>query len=981
MPTYEVNSINFSISSGEEIQKNSVAHITSTRLAPEKTDKTNVITSIKKALNGTDKSDEGSVGMYGTVYDPRMGTIENGKLCETCGGGVWDCPGHFGHINLNVAIPHPLYHKQILSFLKCFCQSPDCSRLLLLKEQIMLNGLNRFRGNRRFENILEKLEKVDVCSHCSSPQPDIKYTPTDGNFTMVHKKKSEKFAIVLSIDEIKKTFDNVLDEDIELLGFDPKLVRPSSFIMTVFPVIPPCARPPVISDGIMSDDDLTNQIIEIIKANNHLTEDGPVNETKIQKYSQSLRFRVLTFYNNSAGRAKHTTNGRPIKGLKERISGKEGQIRSAMMGKRVDFSGRTVIGADPTLRMGELGIPKEMCKILTIPVKVFKGNREEMEKLVNDGKVTHVIRKNPDGKNIRFNVSRYINFKGTPLKHGDVIIRSKSVTRKTSTGGSETVQTKERIVYNGKEILQIGDDIERNGRLLEDKDGNLLKIEYPCKRTYKLMVGDIVERQIEKGDYVLLNRQPTLHRGSMQAMKIVPMNHKTLRFNLAITAPFNADFDGDEMNIHVPQSLEAQAELKMISAAKHHMISAQASKPNMRIVQDSLLGAHRMTLSSARPMTKAQFMDVSMAIRQDSIQENQFTQTIINRLNHVKNILKEKGKPLKCFNGRALVSLILPNDFNYVVKNNGDPNEDTVKIYRGVMYEGALNKTVLGSTHQSVIQLLRKEYSPDVAAEFIDNIQFLTNKWLMIYGYSIGLDDCMPARGTTDINGDPEEITNIIQKCFMEAEGIQKTTTHEGIREVRTMAVLSKAKDVGLRMASESLHPDNKFVGTVKAGSKGDMTNIAQITGLLGQQSLHDQRVPKQLNHGRRTLPHYPLTPMEPEDEYESRGFISSSFMRGLNPKEFYFHAMSGRKGVNDTATGTATSGYMQRRIVKLTEDITTRHDGTVRGVGGRIYQLAYGEDGLDPVNTVNVNGSQEVCDVARLVERLNLNHELKTNK
>jgi len=222
------------------------------------------------------------------------------------------------------------------------------------------------------------------------------------------------------------------------------------------------------------------------------------------------------------------------------------------------------------------------------------------------------------------------------------------------------------------------------------------------------------------------------------------------------------------------------------------------------------------------------------------------------------------------------------------------------------------------------------------------------------------------------------EIIDVVSKCYIEAEAIKQATTHPSIREIRINASLNKAKDIGLRIAKEALSKDNNFLSTVHSGSKGDFFNIAQITGLLGQQNLKGQRVPLFLNHGKRSLPHYPFGDLTPEMEYESRGFISSGFLRGLNPRQFYFHAMSGREGICDTAMGTATSGYMQRRIVKLTEDMKIQHDGSVRDTFGKVYQLAYGQIGFDPVCTVKVKSEQEMCDISRIVTRLNMTHELK---
>jgi DNA-directed RNA polymerase beta' subunit len=359
------------------------------------------------------------------------------------------------------------------------------------------------------------------------------------------------------------------------------------------------------------------------------------------------------------------------------------------------------------------------------------------------------------------------------------------------------------------------------------------------------------------------------------------------------------------MNIHVPQSLEAMAELKMLAAVQWNIISPQSSKPNMRIVQDSLLGAYRMTLGFNK-ITKGEFFNI--------VNKLELKEPILERMKHVNAVFKDKGKKENCFNGKGIISMFLPKDLIYERKNDSNDYESTVKIWRGVLYEGALDKNILGSVHNSLIQIIHKESGPEEASHFIDCIQFCTNEWNLIKLFTIGLGDCLV---TSDEK--QQEINDVIHKSYIEAEEIKSTTTHSGIREMRVNATLNKAKDVGLRIAKDALHKNNNFLSTVKSGSKGDFFNITQITGLLGQQNLRGGRVPLYLNHGRRSLPHYPFENVSPEMEYESRGFISSSFINGLNPREFYFHAMSGREGVSDTALGTATSGYMQRRIIKLT--------------------------------------------------------------
>ena len=271
----ELEEITFGIFSPDEIRAISVAKIDSSKLCT------------------SDKSSG-----YGTVYDPRLGTVENGKKCETCDQTIWHCSGHWGHIELNEAIIHPLFYKQVVNFLKCFCIK--CFKLLITEDQINLNGLNRIKSVKRFEKILEKLEKIDICHNCSQLQPDIKFTTNDNCISMIYKQKDKgKVSIILPVDEIKKTFDNIDDKDVELLGFNTKLVHPRNLILTVFPVIPICCRPYIITEGNICDDDLTIQLVEIIKSNNHLAiiDGNGVSETKRQQYLQSLKFRkILQLY-------------------------------------------------------------------------------------------------------------------------------------------------------------------------------------------------------------------------------------------------------------------------------------------------------------------------------------------------------------------------------------------------------------------------------------------------------------------------------------------------------------------------------------------------------------------------------------------------------------------------------------------------------------------------------------------------------------
>ena len=904
----------------------------------------------------------------GSVYDERMGSsMDSNVLCVTCGKNSKVCTGHFGHIELNEAIIHPLFYKSVVSFLRCFCF--NCNRLLITEHQIELNGFFKFSKDRRYDKIVEKVEKIDMCCHCNNPQPNIAYSITDNVISMVYKDKNlddapitskndfegdnvkldknKKVSVEMSVVEIHKILDNISDEDVVLCGFDPSRIHPRNFIMSVFPVIPPCARPYAVADGNICDDDLTNQLIEIIKFNNNLKKDenetvDEKNESKRQKDIQSLKFRILTFYNNSQGKAKHPTNGRSIKGLKERMTGKEGQIRNNLMGKRVEFSGRTVIGPDPKLKLGEMGVPQEIAEELTVPEKVTVFNKDYLSSLVNSDKANFLVKPDSTRINLKYAMFR----KGTELLYGDIVIRP----------------TGNRIVVNNDNVvLQDGDRIERNGILLSEEETFA-----PSKKRIELNIGDEVHRHLKDGDIVLLNRQPTLHRGSMLAKKIKVMKGKTFRFNLGSTKTFNADFDGDEMNIHIPQSYEARAELEYLASTRFNIISAQGSKPIIQIVQDSLAGMYMMTRHN-ESLSKEQFFNILINGEKDGKML-----WSAEREEVIKKILRENGKPEEVYNGRGLVSFILPEDFNYEKKNDAHPDEPIVKIRRGVLYEGTFDKNIIGGAQNNIVQFINKEYGEDMAAEFIDNVHFMANNWLLVNGFSIGLQDCL-----INDKKNVKLIQDKISTCYLEADEIALRTQNAGIKEVRVTGALNKAKDVGMKIAKDDMVKTNNLLSTVMSGSKGDFFNIAQLTGLVGQQNIVGERVEQTLSNGKRTLFHYPFGKLPSDQEYESRGFVRHSFIEGLNPQEFFFHAAAGRCNITDTAMGTAKSGYIQRRMVKITEDIQIKYDGTVRDAVDNIYQMAYGDNGINPCDSIKVNGKLQACDVSRVVDRLNTQFEI----
>lgn len=949
----------------------------------------------------------------GTLYDERMGPVEVSmdvnKRCITCDMSFLDCPGHFGHINLNEVILHPLLKKYVVNYLRCFCK--ECSGCIFSKDQLKLKGIFKFDRKERENEIRgmdiadgqkhmlirnmeiedeHQLEKIMalfkpnmLCPHCNSETPQPSYSLSKERKCIVSKTnlgKKVKETIELTASMIKKIFDNISNESIRTLGLDPTRIHPKNLIISVLLVIAPSARPCVKNKGEICDDDLTVLYADIVKINEKLNNKGL---TLVERglLVNLLKFRIKSLMDND-NKKDTRNNGQPRKGVKERLKGKEGLIRGKIMGKRVDGSGRTVAGPDPTLKVDEIAIPPEFAEILTFPVKVTKFNQKSLTDLVNRGEAKNVIT-NKNGRKINRRVKYALASKGTKIKPGDMIARD-GVFLKINDRGYVTTDDKDKISRNATVSVSSlplgpGDIITREGVIFiisENflpivKEGDIVirndeKIEViaPGRLAISLNVGDIVKRKLREGDVLLLNRQPTLHIGSMIAVKIKIREGKTIRTSLAITKSLNLDYDGDELNVHTAVTMQSVVELLLLASVDSIFVSSQSSKCNITIVQDALLASYLMT-SGWNIMDKKDFFNISMN------GDGWTPQFILDRIEHNKEVFKE----LKVYqqgyeySGRSLFSMVLPLDFIYNYKTKAMKDEPILKIYKGVIYEGAINKVTLKGGHDSLNKLIFKEYGSSMAKDFINNVQFIAYPWISRTGFSVGLDDCM----TTD----SQVIQSSITKNLMQAKNIQELTKDPAIREIKVSHILNKAKDMGMKLAKDSFTPDNSFVAMVEAGSKGDYFNIAQITGLLGQQNLGGKRIPPKLNGCRRTLPHYPFHGITIKEEFESRGFIHNSFTHGLNPQEYFLHSMAGREGITDTGTKTYKSGYCQRKINKVMEETKVHYDGTVRNGNSQIIQFAYGDDGYNGSQTIFKKGIPQVCDISRLVDQLNLQHEM----
>lgn len=926
--TYPIESIQFGLLDLETILKMSFGETTESKIP-------------KITASGEDET-------IGTLYDERFGHVyPSEEPCKFCKQNSENCTGHFSHISLVEPIlsPHIEYQKVLVKILNSVCPNTSCNRMFLSQEQLEIEKIPSIRKEDRLREIQIISLKYEQCPHCGTDTSKYKLNIKHSIFTVKDEKKKK-----VSNTEIQTILNSISLEDCRKMGFSStKEVR--CLVVSAIPVSPVCVRPMIRGEKIR-DDDMTLQFKDIISTNNklkvlHRNGEGDVSKKENKEYRRLLNHLcclIDCMYYNSKG--EMNSKDRPKQCIKTTLSSKDGMIRNKAGGKRCDFSARSPIGPYLGLKLTECGVPQAIADILTVPVVVTEKNIAEIQEDIQQDKVNFIVRgKNED----RYKVNLISHNKSTPVLFGDVIIR----------GEKRIVIDRNVHTFYIKE----GDQIERDGVLVPN-------VVYPKRQKIKIKVGDTVHRKLRNKDNVIINRHPSLHKGSMMAFHVLITPGNNIRLNLAVTKSFNADFDGDEMSLHVVQSHQAITETEELSSVKNFLVSPQTSGSNITIVQDSLLGMFLMT-NGHKPVKPMNFMDIlfhcslhsNFRKRMKHIEAVMVREGVLPPLEKHSDVEKFKGVRKDLYIGKALVSFIFPPDFQFRGVNDAVPSEPEVVIVDGVLVKGALNKKNLSSSSKSFIRLICKEYGAERSCQFVDNVQFMSNQWLSYTGFSVGISDCL--------TGNPEMVKKVVRGAFVKAEQSEFNTANEDIKEARILMALNGARDVGLKLAKETLDSNNAFVNTIMSGSKGDFFNICQIMGLLGQQSIDGQRIPCLLNKGKRSLPHYPVEGMTTEEKFECRGFISNSFMHGLNPQEFFLHCISGRKGVIDTAINTAPSGYIQRKIIKCTEDIKVEYDGTTRD-SCYMYETRYDGVGFDPEKAVNIGGELQCCDVDRLFDKVN---------
>jgi DNA-directed RNA polymerase II subunit RPB1 len=679
------------------------------------------------------------------------------------------------------------------------------------------------------------------------------------------------------------------------MGFSPQFSRPDWMICQVLAVPPPAVRPSIKMDGQQrSEDDISHILVNIIKMNKTLQE--KINDKSPQKvidgWHDVLQYYVATQINNNIPGVGQVAqrSGRPLKSIMDRLNGKGGRVRGNLMGKRVDFSARSVITPDPNLSIRELGIPLKIAKNITKPITVNDLNKSFLSKLVRNG---------PDE-------------------------------------------------YPGAKIL-------------EKKNGENISLRYADRENIHIENGDIVHRHIMDGDGVLFNRQPTLHRMSMMChIAKVMFQGDTFRMNVGDTKPYNADFDGDEMNLHMPQDEESEAELKNLAAVPFQIISPANNQSIIGIFQDSLLGSYQFTRVGVKFDSRAA-MNLLMAL--DTVNESMFSNVDGNLSNF-----------------QILSQIMPPITLKYKKKAFGEKEDyntsnNVVEIRDGQYLRGQLDKTVLGSGTNGLIHRTCNDFNNMTSAKFIDDLQNIITEYMKVSSYSVGISDLIANTETNNkiaevIISKKTEVKGLIDQLHIGVFDNKTGKTNDIEFENQVSNILNRAINDAGKIGLESLSKDNRFVTMVNAGSKGQDINISQMTSCLGQQAIDGKRIP--YGFDSRTLPHF----TKYDDSPDARGFVESSFISGLRPEELFFHAMAGRIGLIDTAVKTSTTGYIQRRLIKGLEDLKVGYDMTVRNNKERIIQFAYGDDGVDTVKVEN----QSLPLVSMTLDEIYAHYYVSTN-
>ena len=683
---------------------------------------------------------------------------------------------------------------------------------------------------------------------------------------------------------IRDRFEAIPDDDIETIGIDPDRSRPEWMILTVLPVPPVTARPSITLDNGQRSED-------------DLT----------HKLVDIIRINQRFMENREAGAPQLIIE----------------DLWELLQYHVTTFMDNEISGTPPARHRS--GRP---LKTLSQRLKGKEGR----------------FRGSLSGKRVNFSARTVISPDPT-LSLNEVGVPDRVATEMT-----QTMNVNDRNLADARRYVANGPEVHPGANYVKRPDGRRLKVtEKNCEElAEKIEPGWEVARHLIDGDIVIFNRQPSLHRMSIMAHEVVVMPYKTFRLNTVVCPPYNADFDGDEMNMHALQNEEARAEARVLMRVQEQMLSPRFGENIIGAIQDHISGLYLLTHENPQ-FNETQALDLLRATNIDELPPADGTD--------------EDG--LEYWTGRSIFSELLPDGLDLHFNSSAG---DEVLIEDGQLVSGTIDEDAVGAFGGEVVDTICKVYGNTRARVFVNEVATLAMRSIMHFGFSIGIDDESIEREAEEqiadaIDGAYDRVQKLIDTYRRgELESLPGRTVDETL-EMKIMQTLGKARDSAGDIADDHFTGDNPAVVMAQSGARGSMLNLTQMAGCVGQQAVRGERINR--GYEDRTLSHF-----KPNDlSADAHGFVENSYRNGLTPKEFFFHAMGGREGLVDTAVRTSKSGYLQRRLINALSELEAQYDGTVRDTSDTVVQFEFGEDGTSPVR---VSSSEEFdIDIESITDRI----------
>lgn len=872
-------------------------------------------------MASVDVTSSGTKSGHDTFTDTRFGST-NENECPDCRNSFKTCSGHWGVLDLGFPVPNPFATDTIKEILQCFCIA--CSTLLYEKDRIELNDVHKLVGEDRLTKIAKILAASNGTFCCPNPKcrtPVNEIIRVEERFKLRYSdggakaKKKDGKTVDLEYEQIYSMFKNICGQDMQILGFNESLVndprftdestfvngmmrhrhetRPENFFITKMPIMPYPNRVGGKKGKEIKHAGYTITCQVIFKAVNALR--NAKDEKAVRTARDKIQKEMFTLLKNKAD------DGMGTKSIASLISGKEGDVRGGCESKRADYGGRTVIGNAPDLKFGQVMLPQKMQKISQAE-RVCNYNIHKWNKQLKvDKQLSELASKNYGN----FRKSRMIHLTITPMIEYDPVIQF--------------------ITRDGqKKSFRFFDSVKN---------------------------GDIIHRKLKNGDYVCMNRNPSIRKESINAHQVFicpDPSIKTVSIPNSTCKAYNADFDGDEMNVTVPQGPKCQAEMQEVFSIETRVMTDQTSRQIIGLIQGVVYAFYLMSRDDTM-VKRTIFNDLVLYAEA----EHTWQDTLV-RAGIAKNA--------KSIPGKVVYSLLLPAYYSTKIGVKYDAKNklvEGVEIYNGILIAGQLDSKSLNR----VTEELYVEFSHEAAIRYINGANQVARWWNNIYGFTFGIRDCLNTR--------QDEIDSTLEQMIADIDNINSLPIRDVEKKAKTREKLEKAIQIGQTIARDGMYggKNNAMSVATLSGAKGSYTNLAYISCFLGLQTVDGKEYEPELCDGNRMLPCFPMK----DRSVRSRGFIMSCFKNGLSPVELFLHAWSSRKGLIDTAKTTQTSGYTQRRLGKKMENMHIDMMGCVRDCDGSIVAFSYGEMGFDPNEVFWTGGYTFFADLAAMVERINL--------